>query len=88
MQVCSEGVVSSPHTSQALQAYTLSGIYNGTYEASFEFSNARFGVPVWCILFNCIQNISKWINIMSHRLCHLIFWPNRDALMETMPICF
>ncbi len=25
---------------------------------------------------------------MSHRLCHLIFWPNRDALMKTMPICF
>ncbi len=43
----------------------------------------RFGVS-----FSTVSRIfSKWINIMSHRLCHLIFWPNRDTLMETMPIC-
>ena len=27
----------------------------------------------------------KWIN---GRLKHLIFWPNHDALMKTMPTCF
>ena len=25
---------------------------------------------------------------MHNRLNHLIFWPDRDALMKTMPACF
>jgi len=30
----------------------------------------------------------KWIKVMNCRLRHLIFWPDRDALMKTMPVCF
>ena len=30
----------------------------------------------------------KWIRVMDGRLRPLIHWPDRDALMKTMPACF
>ena len=44
----------------------------------------RFGVNVTTIsrIFSC------WIMVMDVRLALLIFWPERDQLWKTMPVCF
>ena len=44
----------------------------------------RFGVNVTTIsrIFSC------WIRVMGVRLAPLIFWPERDQLWKTMPVCF
>ena len=44
----------------------------------------RFGVKVTTIsrIFSC------WITVMDVRLAPLIFWPERDQLWKTMPVCF
>lgn len=30
----------------------------------------------------------KWLSTMDRRLSLLVLWPDRDALMKTMPVCF
>ena len=42
----------------------------------------RVNVTTISRIFSC------WITVMDVRLAPLIFWPERDQLWKTMPVCF
>ena len=43
----------------------------------------RFGIST-----STLSVILKWLQQMDVRLRDLIYWPDREALQKTMPVCF
>ena len=51
---------------------------------SFQDVTYRFLVSVTTVS----RIFLSWITAMDYRLCQLVYWPKRDNLWKTMPMCF
>ena len=55
----------------------------------------RLNVPFQDLAYRFLVSVAtvsrtfwSWINAMDYRLCQLVYWPERENLWKTMPMCF
>ena len=55
----------------------------------------RLNVPFQDLAYRFLLSVAtvsrifwSWINAMDYRLCQLVYWPERENLFKTMPMCF